>query len=131
MASSLIKLSSRFLRLRDQLDESTMSLGDGLSSDEKKEADHEAYADRLGQQMMRLTCALARTPAKSSEELVHTWLWIGLEKMVTFPIYFPCLYAATSSISTVTTQSSETTHPILCWMLEHTHDSPLLPRASQ
>jgi len=71
MAPSLSKLSSRLLVLRDRLNEATVSLGDAAPGNEKKEADHEVYADRLGKQMARLTCAIARTPAESMNELVQ------------------------------------------------------------
>ena len=71
MASSLTILSSKFLTLRERLNDATASLGDAVPGDEKMEADHEVYADRLGRQMARLTYAIARTPSKSMKELVQ------------------------------------------------------------
>ena len=71
MAPSLLKLSSKFLKLSDRLNEATMAIGEAASGDEEKEVHHEIYTDRLSRQMTRLTWVIACTPASSAKELVQ------------------------------------------------------------
>jgi hypothetical protein len=70
MGSRLSRLSSELLKLRDQLNGATLTV-DAAITDEKIEAEHEVYVERVSRRISKVSRAIARTPASSTKDLVE------------------------------------------------------------